>query len=202
MVKDVALLFKKNDWTLVYGASSEGLMGECARQLVDLGGKVHGVIPRLYLKFEPTNDVPDIGENEIVADLHSQKARMAQISDAFLFLPGGFGTFEEFATYTMWAKLGTHSLPIVLYNFDGYYDYLVKWFDVVFKEGFASQEYAQTFSVINKLEDLEDSLAKYSYVPLVVHDISDIAPIGVVGFGELRRTPLAVTTSDPPSPVM
>jgi predicted Rossmann-fold nucleotide-binding protein len=81
-------------------------MGVLARELDRLGGEVRGVKPRSFLKYEPTEQAPDVGENEIVADLHSQKVRMTQLSDAFLFLPGGFGTFEEFGTYRMWGKLG------------------------------------------------------------------------------------------------
>jgi len=81
-------------------------MGILARELVRLGGRVHGVKPRSFQKFELSGTLPEVGENEIVSDLHSQKVRMAQLSDAFLFLPGGFGTFEELGTYRMWGKLG------------------------------------------------------------------------------------------------
>src|ERR1700730_2458395 len=81
-------------------------MGTLGRELDRLGGKVRGVKPRRFLKFEPTHNVPEVGDNEIVPDVHSQKVRMAQLSDAFLFLHGGFGTFEELGTYRMWGKLG------------------------------------------------------------------------------------------------
>ena len=89
----------------VYGASPDGLMGVLALELHRLGGRVRGVKPRSFLKYD-TQRRPDVGENEIVEDLHSQKVRMTQMSDAFLFLPGGFGTFEELGTYRMWGKLG------------------------------------------------------------------------------------------------
>ena len=88
----------------VYGASPDGLMGVLALELHRLGGKVRGVKPRSFLQYDTRH--PDVGENEIVEDLHSQKVRMTQLSDAFLFLPGGFGTFEELGTYRMWGKLG------------------------------------------------------------------------------------------------
>jgi predicted Rossmann-fold nucleotide-binding protein len=84
-------------------------MGVLARELDLLGGRVRGVKARSFLEFEHAETVLEIGENEMVPDLHSQKVRMAELSDAFLFLPGGFGIFEELGTYRMWGKLGESS---------------------------------------------------------------------------------------------
>jgi len=180
MARQVARLFHQKGWTLVYGASSERLMGVVALELNRLGGKVRGVKPRCFLKYEPAEQVPDVGENEIVADLHSQKVRMTQLSDAFLFLPGGFGTFEELGTYRMWGKLGVHVSPIIVFNFEGYYDRLLEWFNVAIEEGFATPLNAGVFSVISRLEDLEEAFARYRFVPSVLHDFGDLAPAGVV----------------------
>ncbi len=120
---------------LVYGGGRVGLMGVVADAVMQNGGEVIGVIPTaLYEK-----EVGHMGLTElrIVTNMHERKAMMAELSDAFLALPGGFGTLEEFAEVLTWAQLGLHRKPFGVLNVEGYYDPLLALFDHMVSEGFA-----------------------------------------------------------------
>jgi hypothetical protein len=84
-------------------------MGILGGTLSALGGNVHGVKPRPFLKYEFEGKLPTFGHNELVEDLHTQKRRMAELSNAFIVLPGGFGTLEELMAIRMWIKLGQYT---------------------------------------------------------------------------------------------
>ena len=114
-------------WTLVYGGGNIGLMGLVADAALAAGGKVIGVIPQHLFDKE----VAHLGlTNLVIVDsMHERKARMADESDAFVALPGGFGTFEEFCEVLTWAQLGLHSKPCGLLNVGGFYDSLLRLFD-------------------------------------------------------------------------
>jgi len=105
--RDLAELFKSNNWNLgdinlsvaslisVYGGGTTGIMGAIAGRLVELGGNVHGIIPKALLQFETSKERPSYGRTTVVTDMHTRKRLMAKESDAFIALPGGFGTMEE-----------------------------------------------------------------------------------------------------------
>jgi len=98
--QSVASLLHKNNWNLVYGGGTVGLMGAVARTLVSLSrpNSVHGIIPRALIRFEQQGSVPPVneyGKTIIVDDMHTRKAMMGKMSNAFVALPGGFGTMEE-----------------------------------------------------------------------------------------------------------
>jgi uncharacterized protein (TIGR00730 family) len=111
------------------------MMGEIARNLTQLGGTVHGIIPEALLSVERERNPSAIGEERescyghltVVKDMHTRKTMMAQASDAFVALPGGFGTMEELMEIITWNYLGIHAKPIVVFNVDGYYDDIIKW---------------------------------------------------------------------------
>ncbi|MEM9461709.1 MAG: TIGR00730 family Rossman fold protein [Myxococcota bacterium] len=108
---------------LVYGGGSVGLMGLLADTVMAGGGRVHGVIPtRLFSK-----EIAHTGLTELIEvdSMHERKTRMFELADAFIALPGGFGTLEEVAEVTTWAQLGLHQKPIGVLNIDGYYDALL-----------------------------------------------------------------------------
>lgn len=118
------------------GAGTSGIMGEVARNLVALSGpeSVHGIIPEALLPIErartlstSNNRHDGYGRLTVVQDMHTRKAMMAQEAEAFVALPGGFGTMEELMEIITWNYLGIHDKPIVLFNVDGYYDDLMKW---------------------------------------------------------------------------
>lgn len=119
---------------LVYGGGSVGLMGLISRRVYDAGCHVLGIIPKALVPVEISGE--SVGEVRLVADMHGRKAEMARESEAFIALPGGYGTMEETLEMITWAQLGIHKKPVGLLNVDGYYDPLLQLFDNGVKEGF------------------------------------------------------------------
>ncbi|MBW3568378.1 MAG: TIGR00730 family Rossman fold protein, partial [Proteobacteria bacterium] len=105
---------------LVYGGGRVGLMGEIAEAVMSSGGEAVGVIPDALLKREVGHGA--LTRLEVVDSMHERKARMAELSDGFIALPGGFGTFEEWFEIVTWAQLGIHDKPCVLLNVAGYFE--------------------------------------------------------------------------------
>jgi uncharacterized protein (TIGR00730 family) len=120
---------------LVYGGGGVGLMGRISQTVKDGGGKIIGVIPKALLARELGRS--DIEDLRVVRSMHERKAMMAEISDGFVALPGGFGTFEEFCEIVTWAQLGLHAKPVGLLNIASYFDPLIGQFDRAVAEGFA-----------------------------------------------------------------
>lgn len=121
---------------LVYGGGSVGLMGLVSQAVHDGGRHVLGVIPKSLMTREITGD--PIGEVRAVSDMHQRKAEMARQADAFIALPGGYGTLEELLEIITWAQLGIHSKPVGLLNVDGFYNSLLSFIDKAVDEGFIS----------------------------------------------------------------
>ncbi|KAH6761325.1 putative lysine decarboxylase family protein [Perilla frutescens var. frutescens] len=124
----------KRNINLVYGGGSVGLMGMISRRVYDGGGRVFGVIPKALIPIEILGE--SVGDVKIVADMHERKAVMAQAAEAFLALPGGYGTMEELLEMITWTQLGIHKKPVGLLNVEGYYDSLLELFDKGVEEGF------------------------------------------------------------------
>jgi uncharacterized protein (TIGR00730 family) len=119
---------------LVFGGGSVGLMGVLADAVLDGGGEVIGVIPDALATKELLHvRVPDMRR---VRDMHERKALMAELADAFIALPGGFGTFEELFEIVTWAQLGFHRKNVGLLNVEGYFDRLVELVDHAIQSGF------------------------------------------------------------------
>ncbi|KAK8598368.1 hypothetical protein V6N13_094340 [Hibiscus sabdariffa] len=121
---------------LVYGGGSIGLMGLISQAVFDGGRHVIGVIPKTLMPREITGET--VGEVKEVSDMHQRKAEMARQSDAFIALPGGYGTLEELLEVITWAQLGIHDKPVGLLNVDGYYNSLLSFIDKAVEEGFIS----------------------------------------------------------------
>lgn len=119
---------------LVYGGGNVGLMGTIADAVLAAGGPVIGVIPDFLQARELAH--AGLSELHLVKTMHQRKALMAEKSDAFIAMPGGFGTLEEFAEVTTWAQLGLHEKALGLLNVDGFYDPLLAFFDQAAQEGF------------------------------------------------------------------
>ena len=119
---------------IVYGGSSLGLMGLVANAALARGGEVIGVIPRAM----EAREIAHLGLSElrVVESMHERKALMAKLSDAFIALPGGFGTFDELCEILTWTQLGLQRGPCGILNIKGYYDHLLKMFDHATAEGF------------------------------------------------------------------
>jgi uncharacterized protein (TIGR00730 family) len=123
---------------LVYGAGNIGLMGVLADAVLQANGRVIGVIPESLLAKEVGHT--GLTDLRIVNSMHERKAVMADLSDGFVALPGGFGTFEEFCEIVTWSQLGIHAKPCGLLNVQGYYDPLLELFDRAVSEGFLREE--------------------------------------------------------------
>ncbi|XP_043706721.1 cytokinin riboside 5'-monophosphate phosphoribohydrolase LOG8-like [Telopea speciosissima] len=119
---------------LVYGGGSIGLMGLISQRVHDGGCHVLGVIPVALMPIEISGET--VGEVRTVSDMHERKAEMARQADAFIALPGGYGTMEELLEMITWAQLGIHNKTIGLLNVDGYYNSLLALFDNGVQEGF------------------------------------------------------------------
>lgn len=145
--------------TLIYGGGKSGLMGAVANAALELGGEVIGVIPEIF--SSPTHAHADLSQIEIVADMHTRKARMAELADGFVALPGGFGTLEEFFEALTWAQIGLHSKPIGLLNTDGYYSHLLKFIQHIKSEKFAYDQHGDLLTYGETPELLLEKLAEY-----------------------------------------
>ena len=119
---------------LVYGGGSVGLMGVIADAVLDAGGDVIGVIPEALATEELLH--PRVPDMRVVPTMHARKALMAELSDAFIAMPGGFGTFEEFFEVVTWTQLRLHHKLTGLLNVGGFYDPLVRLVDHAVQEGF------------------------------------------------------------------
>ncbi|KAL8227149.1 hypothetical protein R6Q57_016981 [Mikania cordata] len=126
----------KRSIDLVYGGGSVGLMGFVSQAVHDGGRHVLGVIPRTLMPREITGVT--VGEVKAVADMHERKAEMARQADAFIALPGGYGTLEELLEVITWAQLKIHHKPVGLLNVEGYYNSLLSFIDKAVDEGFIS----------------------------------------------------------------
>ncbi|KAL8168093.1 hypothetical protein V2J09_009592 [Rumex salicifolius] len=124
----------KNKIDLVYGGATVGLMGLVSQAVHDGGRHVLGIIPKSLMSVAITGEI--VGEVKMVSSMHQRKAEMARQADAFIALPGGFGTLEELLEVVTFAQLGIHSKPVGLLNVDGYFDSLLSFIDKAFDEGF------------------------------------------------------------------
>jgi hypothetical protein len=124
---------------LVYGGGSVGLMGALADATLEAGGEVVGVIPRALQLRELAHG--RLTTLHVVGSMHERKARMSELSDAFIALPGGMGTLEELAEIITWSQLGLHARPVGLLDAAGYYGPLIAFFDRAVAEGFIRPEH-------------------------------------------------------------
>jgi uncharacterized protein (TIGR00730 family) len=132
--KDLARTFAGRGIRVVYGGASVGLMGALADETLAAGGEVVGVIPQQLVDREIAHR--DLTELHVVQTMHQRKALMAELSDAFVALPGGIGTLEELIEIFTWEQLGLHAKPLGLINTTGYYDGLAAFLDHAVEQGF------------------------------------------------------------------
>ncbi len=145
---------------LVYGGGRVGLMGIVADASLEAGGRVIGVIPQALASREVAHD--GLSELHIVDGMHERKARMSSLSDAFLTLPGGIGTFEEFFEVLSWAALGIHQKPMGLLDLDGYYAPVLAMFQRAIDEGFLNPETVGRLVVDDRVDSIVEALVAAS----------------------------------------
>jgi uncharacterized protein (TIGR00730 family) len=124
--------------TLVYGGGKLGLMGIVADSVLAAGGRVVGVIPRMLIERECAH--PNLTRQHVVTTMHERKTLMADMSDAFVGLPGGMGTFDELVEIVTWAQLGLHAKPVVLANIENYFAPMYAMLDYAVAERFVTPE--------------------------------------------------------------
>lgn len=144
---------------LVFGGGSVGLMGVVADAVLDAGGKVIGVIPERLATKELLH--PRVSDMRVVDGMHARKALMAELSDGFIALPGGLGTFEELFEVITWSQLGFHRKNIGLLDVAGFFDPLVRMIDHAIQEGFVQAAHRDLIVVEERPDALLDRLASH-----------------------------------------
>lgn len=146
----------RNQWGLVYGGARVGMMGVIAEAVLSNKGNVLGIIPTALKRRE----VEHTGLSELIEtkDMHSRKALMEKKSDAFVILPGGFGTLDEFFEILTWRQIGLHNKPIVLVNAFGYFDGLEQFTNKAISTGFIKAENRSLFCIVPTLEKCIEAL--------------------------------------------
>jgi uncharacterized protein (TIGR00730 family) len=149
----------KRNITLVYGGSKNGLMGAVADAVLKEGGKVIGVIP----KFLEDKEISHKGLTKLhtVETMHERKAKMAELADGFVALPGGTGTLEEFFEVLTWAQIGLHQKPCGLLNINSYYSPLLSLFEHMVDEQFIQEKYRSLIILESEPHTLLDRFTEY-----------------------------------------
>ena len=144
---------------LVYGGGKVGLMGVIADAALSAGGSIIGVIPQSLKEREIAH--PNLTQLYVVADMHMRKAKMTELADAFIALPGGAGTLEEFFEVWTWAQLGYHQKPCALYNAEGYFDKLLEFIEEMTQSKFLKPEYKEMIQIAKTPDSLLQKLQQY-----------------------------------------
>lgn len=158
--RELGRFIGERGYTLVYGGTNVGLMGEIAVSVQDNGGKVIGVIPWFIRDEGISNSSAD--QLIVTADMYERKRVMEEMSDAFFALPGGFGTLEEIFEVLTLKQLKRHNKPIVFYNTRRFYDTLFDFFERIYDEKFAKQTYKETYYITSDPQDALSYLENYS----------------------------------------
>ena len=149
----------ERELALVFGAGKIGMMGVLARTVLEHGGDVTGVIPKALHALDLA--LEEITDLRVVEDMHERKALMAELADAFIALPGGFGTVEELFEILTWAQLALHAKPVGLLNVAGYFDHLIRFVDHATAEGFLDAAHRDLLLVDETADGLLAQLMTY-----------------------------------------
>lgn len=149
-----------NQITLIYGGANVGLMGAVADAVLEHGGQVIGILPH----FLQSREIAHTGLTELimVESMHERKAKMAELADGFIALPGGPGTMEEYFEIFTWGQLGLHEKPCGLLNINHYFDPLLAMFDVMERERFMQPKYRPMVITDDTPEGMLQKFASYS----------------------------------------
>jgi len=148
---------------LVYGGSDRGTMGALADAVLSAGGRVTGIIPSGYLENEAAHR--GLADLRVVGSMHERKALMTELCDAFLTMPGGFGTFDELCEALSWAQLRIHAKPVGLWNINGFFDPFLAQLDLAVREGFLKREHRALVQPSHDMNALLDHLALATPTP-------------------------------------
>jgi len=143
-------------WGVVYGGGRVGLMGLVADSALEAGGDVVGIIPEHIQSREVEHN--ELTELHVVDTMHVRKQMMVDRSEAFVILPGGIGTLDEFFELVTWKQLGLHDKPIVIVNINGYWSKLIEAVENIANEGFMRQDDLKMYHVVDKVEEVAETL--------------------------------------------
>ncbi|MGR8947789.1 MAG: LOG family protein [Gammaproteobacteria bacterium] len=155
-VRQLAGTFVANEFTLVYGGGAVGLMGVAADAVLAAGGEVIGVIPGFLAKQEILH--PKLSETVLVSDLFERKAKMIALSDAFVCLPGGMGTYDELLEVLTWRQLNQTTKPIAMFNYNGYFEPLFEMLRKAAAAEFYDMKYLDDVIVSTTIGDMNSKL--------------------------------------------
>lgn len=141
----------QNSVSLVYGGGDVGLMGILSSTVMARGGHVTGIIPELINEHVQHKNITEL---IVVKTMHERKAMMYSMSDAFICLPGGIGSLEELLEVFTWLQLGYHSKPVLILNINGFYNNLLKQFELMVDEGFLKKSHMDNLIVKDNLDNL------------------------------------------------
>ena len=162
--KDLGSTIAAHGYGLVYGGANIGLMGTVADSVLASAGIVTGVMPKSLADKQIAH--PGLSELIVTVSMHERKARMADLSDAFISLPGGLGTFEELFEIWTWAQLGFHQKPIAVLNVNGYYDKLIEFLEDSATKGFIKAAHQKMLLVSDSSDELIGKITSFAH-PLV-----------------------------------
>ncbi|MEW4024238.1 LOG family protein YvdD [Bacillus sp. B01(2024)] len=146
---------------LVYGGSRVGLMGTVADALMAGGGKAVGVMPSGLFSGEIVHQ--NLTELIEVSGMHERKAKMSELADGYIAMPGGFGTYEELFEVLCWAQIGIHQKPIGLYNVNGYFEPMMKMVKYSIQEGFSNESHLKLIHSSSRPDELIEQMNRYTY---------------------------------------
>lgn len=150
-------LIAQNNFNMVYGGGRLGLMGRVSNSVIEHGGLVVGITTEQLDAREGVQH--GLHELHVVDTMHTRKFKMSQKADAFVIMPGGYGTLDEFFEILTWKQLNLHKKPIIIANLNNYWDPLIKLFNHIIDTDFARKEHTQLIHIANTLEEVID-LAK------------------------------------------
>lgn len=162
--EELGTLLAKKHITLVYGAAKIGIMGKLAHKTLAHNGKVIGVIPEFLKLKEVVHE--ELTELITTTNMHQRKLKIQELSDGFITLPGGFGTFEELFEIITWAQLGLHQKPIGLLNSNGYYNHLIAMFKTMVEKGILKKENLKLLIVDNDVKSLLKKMKNFNSKPV------------------------------------
>lgn len=160
--QELGRLLGENGLNIVYGGSRLGLMFACASEVANLGCKIIGVMPKKIFDFGVGNP-DDCSEFHLTEGMRERKAKMDELSDAAIALPGGFGTLEEISEMIVQKQLGYNTKPIILLNTNGFYDNLLCFFDDIVQEGFAKNDSKNLCFIANTPLEAVNYLKNYKF---------------------------------------
>ena len=158
--KELGEKIAENNFNMVYGGTTVGMMGVIADNALKNGAEVVGVIPERIASFGLKH--PELAKVVLTKDMRERKATMEKLSDVFVAMPGGFGTFEEIFEILVAKQLGYHDKPVIFVNYDGYYDNMIKMFDTLYENKFAKEEMKELYFIAKNIDEIFSYIQLYS----------------------------------------